>query len=106
MPEPKNALQRRTRTYGETISQYNRLLRRFSDMYENGEYDDTARRREELVDRIIKRYSDNIVNTPEYLRTFNEVARAGGDTRSSRDAAWNAADQVRVPYRVYARNNR
>ena len=100
MAEPRSALSRRTRTYAGTMAQYNRLLARFSELDERGEYDETARRREGLVDRLMNLYADNIVNSPAYTRTF--AANSGG----SRDEAYRAADRVAVPYSVYARRRR
>ena len=110
MSEPKRALYGRTRTYAQTMSQYNRLLRRFSEMNENGEYDDNARRREARVEEIMNRYADNISQSQPYLQTLqnelNRGVREGRDNRSSRDAAWAAADNVAIPYSVYSRNRR
>lgn len=110
MGEPGKALRGRTRTYAQTMSQYNRILSRFSEMDENGEYDENSRRREERAEAIMNRYADNIANSEAYLRTLqNELNRGvkeGRDNRSSRDAAWNAADNVAIPYSVYARNRR
>lgn len=104
MAEPRvangNARAQRTRTYAGTMSQYNRILARFNEMAENGEYDDTARRREGLVDRLMYRYTDNIVNSPAYLRTYAE------NSGKSREEAYRAADAVPVPYSVYARRRR
>ena len=112
MGEPKSALKQRTRSYGQTMSQYNRILRRFSEMAENGQYTEADRRREERVDEIMNRYADNISQSEAYLRTLqNEMNRGvadGRDNRASRDAAWAAADNVAIPYSTYARrrNNR
>ena len=110
MSEPKSALSGRTRTYAQTMSQYNRILHRFSEMSENGEYDENARRREQKVDEIMNRYADNISNSEAYLRTLqdelNRGVREGRDNRASRDAAWAAADNVAIPYSTYAKNRR
>lgn len=102
----------RTRTYAQTMNQYNRILRRFSEMADNGDYTEADRRREKRVEEIMNRYADNISQSQPYLRTLqNELNRGvaeGRDGRASRDAAWAAADRVAIPYSTYARrrNNR
>ena len=110
MGEPKSALRSKTRSYEQTMSQYNRILHRFSEMSENGEYDENARRREQRVDEIMNRYADNIANSNAYLRTLqdelNRGVIGGRDNRASRDAAWEAADNVAIPYSTYAKNRR
>ena len=110
MSEPKSALAQRTRTYAGTMAQYNRLLRRFSELNDEGKYDATARKREEIVEKLMNRYADNIVNSEPYLRTLqgelNRGVAEGRDNRANRDAAWAAADNVAIPRRIYNRKNR
>ena len=99
MAEPGNI---RRRSYADLMGQYNRILARFSEMDENGEYSPTERRREGIVDRLMNRYADNIVNSPQYTRAYASAISAGGN----REEAYRAADAVRLPYRIYARNRR
>ena len=90
MGEPKSALSKRTRTYNETIGQYNRILTRPSELDEAGEYDETARAREGRAIEIMNRYADNI----EATRAWKEARERGENP-----------DNVPVPYRTYSKKN-
>lgn len=85
----------RTRSYSQTMAQYNRILNRFSDIYENGAYDESNAARERRVDEIMNRYADNIENSRAF-RSAVAAYRRGENVNP---------DNVLVPYSVYARKN-
>ena len=86
------------RTYNQTMAQYNRLLRRFNEINEAGEYDDAMYERERKVQALVDRYADNIEESKAFQKA--RAAYRRGEKVNP--------DNVAVPYSVYAkrRNNR